>query len=305
MGQRFNFNLSKLKEIYPDLNFRQGFIVGVSAIHSPQDFTMLYIRGRSWKSEYNANLSSLKNSLILIDHTVQLNHEIEENNTIIKSDNARLDFAKILKLILDKTKIDREYTSSGNFVTIGENVKIGKNVVIEPFVFIDHDVTIGDGSALKTGCRIRQYVTIGKNVIIGENSVIGAQGFGIETDEEGKTIRIPHLGGVVIKDNVEVGALTSVVGGTIEPTIIESNAMIDDLNHIAHNCQIGQGTLITGCAEVSGSVEIGEKSYIAPNSTLRSGISLGRNCFIGQGANVIGDVPDGTTVFGNPAKARD
>ncbi|MFQ8845937.1 MAG: hypothetical protein ACLR84_00580, partial [Clostridia bacterium] len=104
---------------------------------------------------------------------------------------------------------------------------------------------------------------------IGENSVIGAQGFGVEKDTDGRNIRIPHIGGVIIKENVEIGALSSIVAGTIHPTVIEKNVFIDDLNHIAHNCQIGEGSMLTAAAQIGGSAAIGADSYISPNATVQ------------------------------------
>lgn len=96
----------------------------------------------------------------------------------------------------------------------------------------------------------------------------------VETDEKGCHIRIPHIGGVVIGDNVEIGALTSIAAGTIHPTKIEEACMIDDLNHIAHNCVIGQGSLTTACTEISGSATIGKHCYIAPNVTIRNSVII-------------------------------
>ena len=170
--------------------------------------------------------------------------------------NARLYFANALKNIINSKDNKRKYKNHEKGYVIGENVHIGENCLIEPFVFIDHDVIIGDNVTIKSGVKIRKNVVIEDNVTIGENSVIGTQGFGIEKDEANMNIRIPHIGGVLIKENVEVGALTSIVSGTISPTIVEKNVFIDDLNHIAHNCYIGEGTLSTAAVQVSGSAKL-------------------------------------------------
>lgn len=206
--------------------------------------------------------------------------------------------------MIGKINKERNYCMQDNYI-MGENVIIGENVSIEPQVFIDHDVVIGNNVIIRTGVKIRQNVIIEDNVIIGENSVIGAQGFGIEKDVDGKNLRIPHIGGVVIKENVEIGALSSIVSGTIFPTVIERNVFIDDLNHIAHNCHIGEGTLTTGKVEVGGSAKIGSNSYIAPNATIRNGISIGENCFIGQASSVQKSFGDNVSLVGNPAKIFD
>ena len=155
---------------------------------------------------------------------------------------------------------------------------------------------------IKAGAKIRKYVIIKDNAIIGENTVIGGQGFGVEKDIDGKNIRIPHIGGVIIGENVEVGALTSIAAGTISPTIISDNCFIDDLVHIGHNCNIGEGTMITACAQLGGSTIIGSNGFIAPNSTIRNGVKIGNNGFVGQASSVQKSYDDGVSLVGNPAK---
>ena len=115
-------------------------------------------------------------------------------------------------------------------------------------------------------------------------------------------MRIPHSGGLINGDNVEIGALTSIVSGTIAPTIIEESCFIDDLNHIAHNCSLHRGTMTTGCVEISGSASIGEYGYIAPNSTIRDGVHVGKNCFVGQATSVQKSFGDDVSLVGSPAK---
>lgn len=100
----------------------------------------------------------------------------------------------------------------------------------------------------------------------------------------------------------KLGALTSIVSGTIEPTVIEDYAFIDDLNHIAHNCRIGKSAMLTGMCEVSGSAEIGEKCYFSPMSSVRNGIKVGNGSFIGQMTLVTKDIPEGSTIAGNPGE---
>ncbi|MFN3656973.1 MAG: DapH/DapD/GlmU-related protein [Pseudolabrys sp.] len=188
---------------------------------------------------------------------------------------------------------------------------IEKSAQIDPSARISYGVTVGAGSEIGAGTYIYPNVTIGPRVRIGRNcviksgTVIGQPGFGIFRDEGGKPHPLPHVGGVVIGDNVGLGALNTVVGGTIHPTVIEDSVKTDDHVHIAHNCHIGARTLITACAELSGSVSIGRDCWIGPNAAIRDGLSVGDGAFIGIAANVIAPVPAGATVYGNPARARD
>lgn len=275
----------------------------IASATDPLNESMIFATQKKWKEEYRNKLDKIKNSFIILEEGIARDDcYILQNNHVVVVKNARLYFAKALDMILKEVSAKREYMSKENNVVIGENVKIGRECNIEPFVFIDHDVEIGDNVTIKCGAKIRSNVQICNNAVIGENSVIGAQGFGIETDKNGNNIRIPHIGGVVIGENVEIGALTSIVAGTINPTVVEKNCMIDDLNHIAHNCYLGQGTLTTGCAELGGSAKIGKNGYIAPNVTIRNGISLGENCFVGQASSVQKSFGDNVNLVGSPAK---
>ena len=149
---------------------------------------------------------------------------------------------------------------------------------------------------------IAPNVTIGQNVIIKSNAVIGEKGFGFERDENWTPIRIDHSGGVVIGDHVEIGAATVIAGGTIDPTIIEDHVKIDDRVFIAHNCRIGEKTLIIAGTCIGGSAIIGKCCWLGINCTIQQKIKIGNYAFIGSHANVTKDVPDYAVMVGNPAK---
>jgi UDP-3-O-[3-hydroxymyristoyl] glucosamine N-acyltransferase len=116
---------------------------------------------------------------------------------------------------------------------------------------------------------------------------------------------MPHVAGVYIGDHVVIGALNTVASGTIHPTVVEDYVKTDDHVHIAHNCHIGARTLITACAELSGSVVVGPDCWIGPNASVRDGVDIGAKAFVGIAANVVGPVSAGETVMGNPARPRD
>ncbi len=228
---------------------------------------------------------------------------LKSKNTVLLSDNPRLDFARILGIVaedMEQQLAGKTYHSQKG-ATIGQGVKIGKGTVVKPGAFVDHGATIGDDCVIKSGARICSRVRISDRVVIGESSVIGGQGFAIEKDESDKNYRIPHIGGVVIFSDVGIGSLNTVVSGTIEPTIVEEHVKTDDHVHIAHNCRIGKNTSITACVEISGSVLIGEDCMIGPNSTLINGITIGSNVTIGIGSVVTKSLGNGLVVTGNPA----
>ena len=157
-------------------------------------------------------------------------------------------------------KIDPSATIGINSV-IGKNVTIGKSSIIYP------NVTIYDGSI------------IGDNVIIQSGAVIGSDGFGLIKDSD-FWIKVPHIGNVVIANNVEIGANTTIDKGTIDSTIISDNVKIDNLVHVAHNVTIGKNTAIAACVGIAGSTSIGENCTIGGGSGLNGHICIADNVHI-------------------------
>lgn len=261
--------------------------------------------------------------LILLPKAKEQVSSLEKNNKIIYSDNPRLEYAILLEKIIqdDDSKrfgiLDNDYeyekkgyvkntrSTSGEGTMVSpftfEYDKIGVGTIIEPFVYIDSDVRIGDNCIIQSGARIYRNVVIGDNVTIKANSVIGSHGFGVEKDKDGKTYMIPHIGGVVIEDNVQIGALTTVCSGTINPTVIGEHTKIDDHVHIGHNVKIGKSVIVTACAEICRS-DIDDEVWIGPNSSIIQGVKIGKKALIGIGSVVTKDIAAGSVVAGNPAE---
>ena len=170
-------------------------------------------------------------------------------------------------------------------------------------VELSSEVTLGSGVTIGPNTVVIGNVSIGSNVHIGANCVIGSPGFGFAKGPDGVYIRVPHVGGVIIGDNVEIGNNACIDSGTFESTVIGNNVKIDNLVHIAHNVTIGERTLITACAEISGSVKIGSDVWIAPNVSIIQKVSIGDGALVGIGSTVTKDVSPGLTVFGSPARA--
>ena len=147
---------------------------------------------------------------------------------------------------------------------------------------------------------MNNHVVIESNTIIGENcyiksgAIIGEEGFGFEVDENNIPLRFPHIGNVVIGDNVEIGAKTTISRATLDSTIIKDNVKIDDQVFIAHNVEIDENTMIVACSEISGSTKIGKNCWIGPNCTIKDGLIVGDNVFLGIACNISKDIKSNT-----------
>ena len=220
---------------------------------------------------------------------------IYKNKCLIITSTPKLLFAKIVNASM---QINFQWAIHPTAV-IDPDAKIGKNVYIGPHVFIGKS-EIGENSIIRSNVSIYDNVNIGQRVIIDAGAVIGAAGFGFVRDEDGVPHQFPQLGGVVIEDDVEIGANTCIDRGALEDTIIRKGAKIDNLVQIAHNVEIGKYSYIISQTIIAGSTKIGEKCWIASSFILNK-IKIGDNVTIGFGSVVLKSVPSGETYMGNPA----
>jgi UDP-3-O-[3-hydroxymyristoyl] glucosamine N-acyltransferase len=178
---------------------------------------------------------------------------------------------------------------------------------------VDQSAILAPGVIIGSGVSIKENVVIGPNtviantmiypnVIIGANCSIGLPGFGYEKDEDGKYCRFPHVGRVIIKEDVEIGSNTCVDRGSIGDTIIGRGVKVDNLVHIAHNVRIGANAMIIANSMLGGSATIGEDAWVAPSVSVMNQTSIGKSAVLGMGAVVLKDVEDLSVMVGNPAK---
>lgn len=178
-----------------------------------------------------------------------------------------------------------------------ENTRIGAYSVI-------HESQIGFGCVIYPGVVVH-HAQIGNNVVIKSGTVIGYDGFGYYPVGVDQIKKFPHYGKVIIEDNVEIGANTTIDRGVLSDTIIKKGAKIDNLVHIAHGDEIGEQVIITAGVALGGRVKVGRRTWLGIGAVIKQGIQLGKNAFVAMGAVVTKDVPDEKKVIGNLAIDRD
>ncbi len=205
------------------------------------------------------------------------------------------------KTLDDSSKISSQFDSVtfGKNIFIGKKVKIGSKTNISSNTVIEHNVQIGKNCLIGSNVTIKNSI-IGDDVVIQDGCKIGVKGFGFIPLKD-KNFRFPHIGKVILKDKVELGANCTIDRGSIGDTIIDKNTFLDNQVHIAHNVRIGKNCMIAGQVGFAGSSTIGNNVSIGGQAGISGHLKIGNNVKIGGGSGVVKDIPDNTTVMGYPA----
>lgn len=245
--------------------------------------------------KYTHYIYDTKSSVVLINENVELEHPVKA--TLIRVKNAYESVALLLQMYAQslpkKTGIDP-------LAFVSKSAEIGDDVYVAPFAYIGDGVKIGDGSRIFPHVCIYDGCQIGKNVTIHAGSVIGADGFGFAPSQEGYD-KIPQLGIVVIEDNVEIGANTCIDRSTMGQTIIHKGVKLDNLIQVAHNCEIGENTVMSAQVGMAGSTKIGNWCMVGGQAGFAGHIHVADRTIIGAQCGVIGDTKgNGENLIGSP-----
>jgi len=282
-------------------------ITGVASLEEAQDghISCLLDSKRSWEAE-----GSRASALIVPPGTYL------ESKPIIVTEEPRLGFSKVLELFAPQRRLPEgihplahlgENVTLGKGVGIGagafvgDNAIIGNNVVIHPLAYLGYEVTIGDDCELFPHSYLGDRVVIGARVMIHASVAVGADGFGYHSDETGHH-KIPQIGTVIIGDDVEIGAASTVDRATISATRIGSGTKIDDGVHVAHNVVMGENCLLCGQVGIAGSATIGNNVVMGGQVGVNDHITIGDNVTIGGGSAVYGDIDEPGVYSGIPAR---
>ena len=271
---------------------------GVAPLHAIED-RCLYFINHDVASPVREALAARHGCIFIAPHGSAIARGLGAC-CVLEAARPRAAFASVLAFIRDEHRqspwVEARNISPSAIISplavVEGDVEIGDSVVIEPFCTIGPDVAIGRDSVLRAGVRVSPRVSIGTGAVIGANAVIGSEGFGFVRDEAGNKRRIPHLGGVIIGNSVEIGALAVVQQGTMTPTIIEDHVKIDDNVEIGHNARVGRGASVTGGVVVGGSAVIEADAWIGINSSIRDGRRVGVRALVGMDVSVQDDLSD-------------
>lgn len=263
---------------------------------------------------YSKYIYDTKASVIIVNKDFKPEKPLDR--TLIRVENAYTALAKLLEFYnqskAPKIGIEQpSYISNsaevgdnlyvGAFSYIGNHVKIGNNVKIYPQVYIGDNVKIGEGTILYPGVKIYADCILGSSCIVHSGAVIGADGFGFAPAADGTYAKIVQVGNVIIENEVEIGANTTVDAATIGSTVIKKGVKLDNLIQIGHNCEIGENTVMAAQVGIAGSTTVENNCVFGGQAGISGHSTIGAGTKIGPQAGVVSTVAPGSTLLGTPA----
>jgi UDP-3-O-[3-hydroxymyristoyl] glucosamine N-acyltransferase len=303
----FKKNEFKVKKLFPKIKINQDFYIdSIKPLHLAKKKDITFFVSIKYKHE------ALSTKAGLCITTEKLKKYLPNNLPSLIVKNVLYELAITLKKIYPFSDIDYpdlslkapkankyKFVKFGNNVLVGQNVKIGKNSIIGSNSIIEKNVMIGKDCVIGSGVIIKNSL-IGDRVIVQDNCKIGQKGFGFIPVNK-RNIKFPHIGKVVIGDNVEMATACTIDRGSIDDTEIGKNTYLDNQVHIAHNVKIGSDCMIAGQVGFAGSSKIGNNVSIGGQAGVSGHLKIGNNVKIGGGSGVVKDIEDNQIVMGYPA----
>ena len=303
----FKKKLIKINKLFPGKNFKKlNFVNDIKSLDEAKTGDLTFLDSSKYK---NLALAT-KASYCLTNKNLKI--FIPSSTECIIVDNVLFELAKVLNKIYSCAEIDYPDLSLkkplknkfpkvkfGNNVLLGKNVKIGKNSIVGSNSIIEHSVNIGQNCIIGSNVIIKNTI-IKDNVVIQDNCKIGQKGFGFIPFKD-KNFKFPHIGRVIIDDEVEIAAGCTIDRGSVGNTKIGRNTYLDNQVHIAHNVQIGSNCMIAGQVGFAGSSKIGNNVSIGGQAGVSGHLKIGNNVKIGGGSGVVKDIEDNQIVMGYPA----
>jgi UDP-3-O-[3-hydroxymyristoyl] glucosamine N-acyltransferase len=303
-----------INEIFSICNYSQNKIynqkiLGVNNIKDAKPGDVIFFN--NLKYEYDAKITKASACIVNQKFVKYLN----KNTIPIISQNPLLDFYKTVIIFYPNSSIDDEKitTSKNKYKFLKKKILIGENTLIDKSANIGKDTEIGNNVIIKQNVHIGKNCKIGSNVVIentllGDNiiiksgTLIGQAGFGFSFEKK-KRIKFPHIGRVIIENDVLIGSFCTIDRGSLTDTVIGEFTSIDNQVQIAHNVKIGNYCMIAAQSGIAGSTVIGNNVHIGGQTGISGHLSIGNNVKIGGKSGVVADIKDNQIVMGYPAKS--
>jgi len=296
-----------IKELFPNLIIKKNININdIKPLNKAGVSDITFLDSINYKK-----YASFTNASYCIT-TQKLSNNLPTNCLPIIVKNVLFELASVTKKFYPNADIDYPDLSAstpklsnyknvkfGNNVLIGKNVKLGKNSLIGNNSIIEHDVSIGNNCVIGSHVIIKNS-QIGDNVVIQDGCKIGLKGFGFISLKE-KNLKFPHIGKVVLKNNVEIASSCTIDRGSIDDTVIGENTYLDNQVHVAHNVKMGKNCMIAGQVGFAGSTTLGDNVSIGGQAGISGHLIIGNNVKIGGGSGVIKNIEDNSVVMGYPA----
>lgn len=291
-------------------------ISGINRIEEANDTDITFLADE----KYIKYLSECKAGCIIVNEAFPNLGEVKNMNFLLSPD-PRKSFNSLLLLLNEKKKKERK-SFIHQSVEVGDNCKIHDSVYIAPNCTIGDECEIGENTVIMPGVVICNYCKIGKNTLINSNVsineecevgnnciihsgvVIGSDGFGFQENPDGSYTKIPQLGNVIIRDDVEIGANSTIDRAILGSTIIEKGVKIDNLVQVAHNVIIGENTAIAAQVGISGSSKIGKRNKIAGQCGIAGHLNICDDVFLMAQSGVPKSIEQAGAYFGTPIRER-
>lgn len=260
--------------------------------------------------KYTPYIYETQSSVVIVNKDFMAEKPIAA--TLIRVDDAYASFAKLLAFY-DQITQDKKGVSSlsfvastakcgnniylGEFAFVGENVTIGNNVKLYPQVYVGDGCVIGDNTILYPGVRLYRNTVVGQRCIIHAGAVIGADGFGFVPQEDGHYEKIPQVGNVMIDDDVEIGANTTIDRSTMGSTRVHKGVKLDNLVHLAHNVEVGENTAMAAQVGVSGSTHLGKNCVVGGQTGFVGHLHIADGSKFGGQCGVMGSIKEENQEF--------
>jgi len=287
--------INSMREQYHVLGSVDGYVRSARPIDQADDDSLCFCKEKSERALETIRSSRAK--VIVCSDSLKFPEGEHWGKTLIQVANPRLTFARLVA----KFFFRRPEPVIHPTAVIDNRARVGRNVHIGPNSYIG-DCEIGDGTIIDGHVYIDGGARISKGVIIHAGVIIGAEAAGFERNEKGELEWFPQISGIMIEDDVEIGANSVICRGSLSDTIIGKGTKFDTFVHVAHGVRIGNHCIILAGAIICGSAKIGDQTWVGPSVCIRESVSIGNRVLVGAGSVVHNDVPDNSVVSGSPAR---